>query len=68
MMALTDADKRWLTDELKNGFAEHVLKQHVAACPHGKRLAVFRARLIGMAMGVGAVVGGGGVALGKFLL
>lgn len=47
---------------------EQVIAEHIRSCPHGQKLAVRWAMLVGICVGAGAFGGGAGFALVKSFL
>lgn len=47
---MTDNERRECR-EIAGEIIKEVLQQHVAACPHGRNLAVLQAKIVGVAVG-----------------
>jgi len=59
-MPLSEQDKELLQAAIREGAREafkEEISDHVAGCPHGKNINLFKARLVGIVIGAGAFVG-----------
>ena len=69
-MSLTDADKelaKYIAKEVVATAVEHIIKEHIEACPHGKNILIAKFFVVGLMIGVGLVSGGAGVLITKLL-
>lgn len=67
MQMLDNGDKA-VCMQIAREIVKEVLTEHVAMCPHGKKITAFKAILIGVAIGSGAAGGGAAIALLKALV
>ena len=70
MPPLTDDEKEWvklIAREVAFQAVKEATLEHIDSCPHGKRFSMFRAWLIGVAIGCSLGGGAGGYLLAKII-
>ncbi len=55
-------------EKISRKVTEQVIEEHIRSCPHGQKLAVGKAYLLGVALGCSLLGGGLGMVLEKLLL